>query len=84
MLGIDSAWTGHQPSGVALVKRNAEGWRCVALAPSSASFLALANGTAIDWSARAHGERPDMAALLSSTARLAGRQVDLLAFDMPV
>jgi len=33
---------------------------------------------------RVHGERPDMAALLSSTERLAGRQMDLLAFDMPL
>ena len=66
------------------MKRNAEGWTSVALAPSNASFLALANSTAINWSPRAHGERPDMAALLSSTARIAGRQEDLLAFDMPV
>ncbi len=49
VLGIDAAWTVHQTSGVALVKRNAEVWSCVALAPSEAIFLALANGTAIDW-----------------------------------
>ena len=84
VLGIDAAWTVHGPSGVALVKRNAEGWSCVALAPSYASFLALANGTAIDWSTRAHGDRPDMAALLEAAERLAGRPVDLLAFDMPL
>jgi predicted RNase H-like nuclease len=84
VLGIDAAWTAHQPSGVALVKRNAEGWSCVALAPSYASFLTLANGTAIDWSARAHGDRPDMAALLTAAERLTGRPVDLLAFDMPL
>lgn len=84
VLGIDAAWTAHQPSGVALVKRNAEGWSCVALAPSYASFLALANGTAIDWSARAHGDRPDMAALITAAERLTGRPVDLLAFDMPL
>lgn len=84
MLGIDAAWTAHQPSGVALVKHNSEGWSCVALAPSYASFLALANGTAIDWSARAHGDRPNMAALLEASERLAGRPVDLLAFDVPL
>ena len=41
VLGIDAAWTAHNPSGVALVQRAAEGWQCLALAPSYDAFLAL-------------------------------------------
>ena len=44
VLGIDAAWTAHNPSGVALVQRAAEGWQCMALAPSYDAFLALAAG----------------------------------------
>lgn len=44
VLGIDAAWTATQPSGVALVRRDADGkGQCLALAPSYASFLALAS-----------------------------------------
>ena len=39
VLGIDAAWTAHNPSGVALVQRAAEGWQCLALAPSYEAFL---------------------------------------------
>ena len=44
VLGIDAAWTAHNPSGVALVHRAAEDWRCLSLAPSYNAFLALAAG----------------------------------------
>ena len=44
VLGIDAAWTAHNPSGVALVQRAEQGWRCLALAPSYDAFLALAAG----------------------------------------
>jgi predicted RNase H-like nuclease len=43
VLGIDAAWTAGQPSGVALVRSRGRRWECVALAPSYASFLALAD-----------------------------------------
>ena len=33
VLGIDAAWTAHNPSGVALVQQAEQGWRCLALAP---------------------------------------------------
>ena len=84
MLGVDAAWTAHQPSGLALVQRQGECWRCLALAPSYASFIALADGVAVDWSARAEGSRPNMGALLEAAEQLAGACVDLIAFDMPL
>ena len=84
MLGIDAAWTAHQPSGIALVQRQGDAWSCVALAPSYASFMALADGIAVDWSARAQGSKPQMAALLRAAERLSDGRVDLIAFDMPL
>ena len=63
VLGIDAAWTAHNPSGVALVQRAAEGWQCLALAPSSEAFFALAAGQPWDQNRKAQGSEPDPAAL---------------------
>ena len=84
VLGIDAAWTAHQPSGIALVRRQGESWRCVALAPSYTSFIALATGIPVDWSARAQGSQPQMPALLRAAEQLGAGRVDLIAFDMPL
>lgn len=84
VLGIDAAWTAHQPSGVALVQHQANGWRCLTLTPSYSSFQALADGIPVDWTAKATGSAPEVAALLAASERLAGRPVDLLAVDMPL
>jgi predicted RNase H-like nuclease len=84
VLGIDAAWTAHQPSGVALVQRQGERWRCLALAPSYSCFIALAGGIPVEWSGRAKGSEPDMAVLLAAAERISGARVDLIAFDMPL
>jgi predicted RNase H-like nuclease len=84
VLGIDAAWTAHQPSGVALVQQRGDAWSCVALAPSYQSFINLAHGTPVDWAARPQGSRPEIDALLDAAERLGGRPVDLIAFDMPL
>jgi predicted RNase H-like nuclease len=84
VLGIDAAWTAHQPSGVALVQQRGDAWSCGALAPSYESFIGLADGRPVDWAARPHGCRPDIDALLGAAERLGGRPVDLIAFDMPL
>jgi len=84
VLGIDAAWTDHQPSGVALVQQQGERWRCRAVTPSYASFLALAEGFPVDWGARQRGSKPDVRELLNASARMAGRPVDLIAIDMPL
>jgi predicted RNase H-like nuclease len=71
ILGIDAAWSDHNPSGVALVAKQEEGtWRCLAVAPSYASFLRLADGKPVEWSARPAGEVPDVGGLFGAAARL--------------
>lgn len=84
VLGLDAAWTAHQPSGVALVQEQGQRWHCLAVAPSYASFLACAGGHPVDWEARHRGSTPEMGTLLCASARLAGRPVDLIAIDMPL
>lgn len=84
VLGIDAAWTPGQPSGVAVVRTRGRRWQCVALAPSYASFLALAEGRAVDWRARPVGAPPDSRALLAAATSLAGAAPDVIAIDMPL
>lgn len=85
ILGIDAAWTGNQPSGVALVERTALGWRCIAVAPSYDTFIALAHGIPVDWeAANIPGSVPPVAKLLEATARLTGAHLSVVAIDMPV
>ena len=86
VLAIDAAWTEREPSGVAVLARDARtGWRCAGLAPSYAAFIALAAGVAVDWSARSFtGDRPAADSLLAAAEHLAGQQVGLVTVDMPV
>jgi predicted RNase H-like nuclease len=46
--------------------------------------MALADGIAVDWSARAQGSKPQMSALLRAAERLSDGRIDLIAFDMPL
>ena len=84
VLGIDAAWTTHNPSGVALVQRKAEGWQCLALAPSYDTFIGLTSGLHWDPKTKATGSRPDPAALLQASKQLAGAEVSCVAVDMPL
>ena len=84
MLGIDAAWTTHQPSGIALVQASASGWQCRALAPSYAAFLDLARGVNWDPKTRARGSEPELADLLKASRSLTGRGVGCVAVDMPL
>jgi predicted RNase H-like nuclease len=85
ILGIDAAWTAARPSGVALLQRRGERWRCAALAPRYAQFEALAAGNAVDWQARPPGSAPDLAALLRVSQQLLdGEPVQVIAVDMPL
>ena len=85
VLGIDAAWTPTEPSGVALLGGGGDGgWRQVAVAPSYGSFVALARGLPVDWSARPAASRPDAAALLDAARALAGEDVGVVAVDMPL
>lgn len=85
VLGIDAAWTPTEPSGVAVARHTAAGWRACGLAPSYAAFLRLADGHAVDWSGTAPaGEPPPVPALLAAAERLAGAAVTVVALDMPI
>jgi predicted RNase H-like nuclease len=85
ILGIDAAWTEKEPSGVALIVSEPSGWRCVGVAPSCDSFLALAQGNPINWNAPKYpGSAPDALRLLQAARNLAGAPVDIITIDMPV
>jgi predicted RNase H-like nuclease len=86
VLGIDAAWTPHNSSGIALVSNRTGRWRCEALAPSYRSFVALADGAALDWNGPMDGDHgPTPPALLDTARRLlGGATVDLVAVDMPI
>ncbi|KKB10151.1 DUF429 domain-containing protein [Devosia chinhatensis] len=76
VLGIDAAWTVHNPSGVALAAQRDGAWHLVAVAPSFAAFYAL----------RGAKEQTafDAPRLLDDATHLAGARPDLVALDMPL
>ena len=84
VLGIDAAWTAHQPSGIALVQDTATGWSCLAIAPSYEAFIAQASGQGWDPEQKATGSRPDPAALLQASKQLAGAELSCVSVDMPL
>ena len=84
VLGIDAAWTAHQPSGIALVQNTAHGWSCLAVAPSYDSFLAQASGEIWDPRNKVSGSRPNPAALLEASKQLAAGDINCVSVDMPL
>ena len=84
VLGIDAAWTTHQPSGVALVQRKGSHWQCKALAPSYDSFLAFASGQPQNPATKARGSEPDPGVLLQASQQLTGQPVSCVSVDMPL
>ncbi len=83
VLGIDAAWTAKNPSGVALAAEESDGWRLVAVAPSYERFAQMAEAT------DGHADQPDSplpsaSSLLRASRALCGREVDLVAIDMPL
>jgi predicted RNase H-like nuclease len=85
VLGIDAAWTERAPSGVGLVARRDGRWTCLGLAPSYEAFCRLAEGIAVDWSARVAGSAPQPEWLLAASEKLlGGSSVTVVAVDMPV
>lgn len=84
ILGIDAAWSEKAPSGVALVRQSGERCSCLGLAPSYEAFLCLAQGQAVDWSAKPTGGTPDAAQLLDAVSVLAGTTPTVVCIDMPL
>lgn len=84
VLGIDAAWGGREPSGVALVRGNNANWTCLAVAPSYEAFIGHASGVQLDWSLKPRGGRPNVPKIIEAAAALAGEQPDLVCVDMPL
>lgn len=86
ILGIDAAWTAHEPSGVALIVRDNKRWRCRVVAPSYEAFIAACEGVRIDWKdGRFTGPIPDINQLCNAAAKAAGvARLNIIAVDMPL
>jgi hypothetical protein len=85
ILGIDTAWTTTEPSGVALVVGEGTEWRILCVAPSYESFLAYASGHRVDWTAdNFTGCAPHTKSLLSAARSIAGIDPTLIALDLPI
>src|SRR5436309_15592341 len=85
ILAIDAAWTCSEPSGVALLTPKEHRWTCLCVAPSYDAFIGYARGEQFDWvRGNFRGSRPDVPELLRAARAIAGKDVDLVAVDMPV
>jgi predicted RNase H-like nuclease len=85
VLGIDSAWGTREPSGVALVRRDLDGWHCLSVAPSYESFVAMtARGHEVDWSIRPTGGEANIDSLLEAAAIRAGQPPNVVCLDLPL
>ncbi|NUM67459.1 DUF429 domain-containing protein [candidate division KSB1 bacterium] len=85
ILGIDAAWTAHQPSGVALLRarRNAKP-KLIALGRSYDEFLTSGPHAKVDWRTRVRGCLPPIDALLSHCKKLTGELPQIVALDIPL
>ncbi len=85
ILGIDTAWTLTEPSGVALVVGDGCEWHTLCVAPSYEAFVACASGSPVDWrTSRFTGCAPDVDSLLSAAQSMAGVDPTLIALDLPI
>jgi predicted RNase H-like nuclease len=80
VLGIDAAWTDHEPSGVALLRQNGSKWQCLRAAPSYSAFCGD-----FSWEDPIAGTPVDAQAVLSACRHLLGGvQPRAIAVDMPL
>lgn len=89
VLGIDAAWTEHEPSGIAVVLEDKPGfWRVVFVAPSYESFCHYGyHCFPIDWRLKHKGTVPHAGALFGTASQLASPLEELswtVAVDMPM
>jgi len=81
ILGVDPAWTAHNPSGVALLSNKG---KLIAVAPSYISFKALSDGHNVDWSKRAKSG-DSVENVLDAGKQLAPHDpITIVSVDMPV
>jgi predicted RNase H-like nuclease len=83
VLGIDAAWTERGSSGLALLRVDERQRTVLAVAPSYAGFIALAEGRPVDWG-NPPGGVPVVSDLLAAAVTLGGQSVDVVAMDMPL
>jgi predicted RNase H-like nuclease len=83
VLGIDAAWTLHNPSGVALAAETDAGWRIVAAESSYQRFMARGDAS-LAGDLRPTGSRPDAEKLLKAARQLCGTDISIVAVDMPM
>lgn len=77
VLGIDAAWTSHNPSGVSLWQRRQGRWKCVRVSPSYAAF----SGTI----AEPDCHQVDVKKILSTCRSLIGDcPIAVVGVDMPI
>jgi predicted RNase H-like nuclease len=77
VLGIDAAWTHKNPSGLALAEETPLGWRLVAACSSYEQFLRRDLGTF-------SSQTPRAVEILDECRNRLGREIDLVAVDMPL
>ena len=83
VLGIDAAWTLHNPSGLALAINEIGRWYLAAVAQSYQRFYALADPE-FTIATGPISESPDVDRLLFSAKAISTQSVDLIAVDMPM
>lgn len=80
VLGIDAAWTDHEPSGVALVVRRGGRWLAPSVAPGAEAL-----GRQFSWAESVAGGPMDVAAVLGASAELLDDiPLAVVAVDMPL
>jgi len=86
VIGIDAAWTDSNPSGVALCVEDPGGWRCAAVAPSYADFVAIGAGTPVNWQqAKIAGAAPTLGPLLAAARAIEPlATLQVIALDIPL
>ncbi len=82
ILGIDAAWTATQPSGIALVSSEANGWRVTFAGSSYLHLIDHAAGRIP--SLRPSGSVAEAAGVLAAAEQIARAPIDLVAVDMPL
>lgn len=83
VLGIDAAWTLHEPSGVALLSEEGTAWRRALVGASYDIFIGKATHESHD--EKPTGSAPNAEALLAAARRIApGTEVMVVAVDMPM
>ncbi len=84
VLGIDSAWTANNPSGVCLAETDGHCAKCRLVGPSYDQFIEGCEATPVDWSRQPSGGELDVPRLLKAIQKRFGMRPTVVAVDMPL